>query len=321
MHNETSDVYTMNILKKKYTTIDVESNLIRVLDIHNASVQHYGEVKIHPDYLAQGVILNPEQVSSELSTLMKHLNSSRQNVLVSMNCFRLITRFVTMPLLQGGDLKEAVKWALVHDIPVPLDTINVWWNVVEKNGNEQKVLIIGVPREALAALYTTLYYAGITPRAIDIKAIALTRVVKEETAIIIDIEDETTSMIFKSGGIPVVAQTIHVKPSNAEIEDRLSLIQDELSRMVLYYNGTHPEKLIGTDTPVCLTGGLADTNVETHFIRITQHPIIRTEAGLAFPDELPPGTYMVNFGLYLREDKERRTLLYPDISRAVRFRK
>ncbi len=310
----------MNLFNNSFVTLDVESDSLRLLHIKGHSVVNYGESALTSELVEQGVIRDPKATAVVLTRLMKQLKIPGHNVLVSMSSFRTITRFITLPVLQGNKLVEAVKWTARKEMPVPLDTLLIWWQIIGTFDNELRIILLAVPREALVELYKSLYYAHINPRAIDLKEIVLSRIVSDDNAVIVAMENETVSIVVKSGGIPMVTRTIISNPETNEIEDRVSRLNDELARTIRGFNAENPQNLIDTQSCMYFVGGLFSNSVSELFKEMFGRNIRIPDFGLSCPEGFPVNKYAVNIGLYFREVKQRRSLLNPDMSRASRFK-
>ena len=105
-------------------------------------------------------------------------------------------------------MKEAVRWAARREMPVPLEEIYLSWQAIGSQDTEQWVFLLSTPRSLLDSVLETLEKASIKPRAIDLKPLALARMVNRRKAIITDLESESISIIILVEGIPEVMHTI-----------------------------------------------------------------------------------------------------------------
>ncbi|UCC16835.1 MAG: pilus assembly protein PilM, partial [Dehalococcoidales bacterium] len=269
------------------------------------------------------VIDNPQGVADIISDLFKRAKVSRQDLLVAMNNFRSVSRLITLPRLPSSTIDEAVMWAAEREMPVPLDTLYLTWQFLDKTDSEQNVFLLGVPRDSFTQLVKTLWAAGISTKSIDSKLIALSRLINAEKGIIIDLESDSISVILQVTGIPVTMQTVVVSRENTQDEDRVKRATDDLYRVIEYYNKTHPEHSLDKETGIHLTGSVVTDDIANLVRQSTGRTVIQPSIPLNVPENFSPHRYAVNAGLILRimkpQQAGQRSIINPDIRNAERF--
>ncbi len=318
----------MNIFKKSVTTLNIESDSIRLVQIKGRKVRKYAEAPVPQGLIKNTDIKDPAAVAGIIKSSFKQNKVYRRGVRVAVNSFRSVPRFITLPRLKAGKFKEAIMWAARREMPVSLDTLYVSWQVLERNDTEQRVFILGTPREVLDRLKLTLKLAGVHPKVIDSKPLAIGRLMDRNKGIGIDLENETISIILQVQNSPVVMQTVVIQPENTEIADRTKILTDDLFRILEHYNNSHPEQQINSDIPVSLTGGIVTDDVVTDVKQSTGREVNIPQPEIIMPDGMSAAKYAVNIGLYLREIKTGRRnrkkqavhQLRPDIRKAKSFK-
>ncbi|MBN2240741.1 MAG: pilus assembly protein PilM [Dehalococcoidales bacterium] len=313
----------MSIFSKSITTLNIESDSIRLLQVKGKKVKKFGEAPIPPGLIRYTMINEPETVAEIISALFKRGKVSRRNVIVSMNGFRSVARYVYLPKLGKSKMDEAVKWAAEREMPVPLDTLCIWWQVLETSGNGQMVFLIGIPRNLLNALKKTLSIAGVKPKAIDSKPIALSRLSSNDNAIIADLENETISVVIKADGVPAIMHTLLMNADTTEIEDKVKRLSDDLFRTIEYYTNANKESSAIDNVSVCVSGGMITDGIPRTIQQSIGRKISLPDPVLVTPEEFPVYRYATNIGLFLRETKHKKTkgrsILKPDIMKAKIF--
>lgn len=313
----------MNIFQKTITSLNIEADSARLLTVKGSTVIKASEVPIPEGFIKNTVIVNPQGVADIISGLFKQDKISRQDLYVAMNNFRSVFRLITLPRLSRGKIEEAVMWAAEREMPVPLETLYVTWQFMDKTDSEQNVFLLGVPRDAFTQLIKALWAAGVSTKAIDTKLIALSRLLSSENGIIIDLETDSISVILQVAGMPVAMQTALVPAENTVIEDRVKRAADDLYRVIEYHNKTHPEQPMNNDTGIHLTGSLVNEEIITLVRQSTRRMVELPNILLTVPDNFSPHRYAVNTGLVFRVMKPRqagyRSIIFPDIREAERF--
>ena len=132
-------------------------------------------------------------------------------------------------------------------MPLSMDELYLSWQTITAGGEAQQVLIVGVPRDVIDAEMQALRAAGINPRTLDLKTIALARAVNKEQALILNIEPSSFDIIIVVNGIPEVMRTIAWQQDSLTGEDRVQRLAMNLELTVGFYNSHHSD----TPLPVC----------------------------------------------------------------------
>ena len=313
----------MNIFQKTITSLNIEANSARILTIKGTTVIKASEVSIPEGFIKNTVIDNPQGVADIISDLFKQDKVSRQDLYVAMNNFRSVSRLITLPGISHSRIDEAIMWAAEREMPVPLDTIYLTWQLLDKTASGQNVFLLGVPRNTYAQFVKTLWAANVSTKAIDLKLIALSRLINSEKGIIIDLEGDSISVILQVRGIPMAMQTVLVPAGNTVVEDRVKRAADDLYRIIEYHNKTHPEEPLNRDTGILLTGSIVNDAIIELVKQNTGRTVVSPNIPLTVPDNFSPHRYAVNAGLIFRVMKLQqagyRTIINPNIRNAERF--
>ena len=314
----------MNIFQKTINSLNIEADSARLLSVKGHTVTKACEISIPEGYIRNTVIDNPQGVADIISDLFKQSKVSRQDLYVAMNNFRSVARLITLPRISHGRIDEAVMWAAEREMPVPLDTLYVTWQLLDKTASGQNVFLLGVPRDTYTQFVKSLWAAGISTKAIDSKLIALSRLINSEQGMVIDLESDSISVILQVTGIPMAMQTALVPVGNTIVEDRVKRATDDLYRVIEYHNKTHPEQPLNRDTGIHLTGSIVNDEIIDLVQRSTGRSVVLPDIPLTVPDDFLPHRYAVNAGLIFRVMKPQQTgyrsIINPDIRNAERFR-
>ena len=316
----------MSFIDNHINTLDIESNCIRVLGARGNIIRYWGKAPVPSGMIKNTYIHDPEGVAGIITGLCKEVGMPRRKVSVAVSDFRSVFRFVTLPRLKSGQVEEAVMWAAEREMPVPLDTLYVTWQVIEKTDAGQRVFILGIPRATFDQLVKTLWIAGISTRVMENKALVFGRLAGTNSAVMAHLEDETVSTVIMQNGIPSVMHTVLINPENTETGDRIQILSDDLFRTIEFYNISHPEQPVGPGVPLYLSGGIVTDGVPEKVRGKIDRPVEMPDIPLAVPAGLSAPEYAVNIGLVLRETRyqkrKQQTGVIPlrlDIGRAKRF--
>jgi hypothetical protein len=285
---------------KCYTAVNIESDSVRLLSFKGNSVRKWGEAPVPPGLMKNGVVADPDNLSSIISGLFKTIGAPKGTVLTAVSGFRSIPRFISLPKLNTSQLKEAVLWAAQREMPVPLDTVHLSWQLLDNTGAEMRIFLLGTPRNIVEPLTQAFHRADIRLQLIENKLLVLGRLVNRVPAVIMNIEKDTISTVVKTNGLPVVMRTTAMPGTDMLTEDIAQKITDELFRTVGNFNSSNHGLVIDRDVPLIITGGMADdalmellnTNPANH----AEFP----EPRFILPQGMSPARNAVNIGLCLR---------------------
>jgi len=184
------------------------------------------------------------------------------------------------------------------------------WQTVATGDDTQKVLAVGVPRDRVDNEASALKTVGISPRVMELRAIALARAVNREQAIILDIGFSSSDIVIMVDSIPQVMHTIAIHESNLTTEDWVEYFARNLEMIVDFYNSKYSDTIrLDSATPVYITGQMTDNASFMKKLRATLGYRVESLAPpLQCPESLPVSEYAVNIGLALRETTSSKDL-------------
>lgn len=310
------------MFSKRTVTLNIETDAVRFLVADGMRVGDWGSVPLDPGLVRDGLIYEPTKVSSVIDALFREKKLPKNRVIASLPSLRSLTRIFNLPKVKPALLEEAIRNEAEREMPVPLEELYLCWQLINGKGEEQRFFVLGVPHDVLDAELKALGQAGIRPVAMDLKPLALARVVDREEALILDLEPESFGIILVASGVPVAMRTLVSRGEAITLEDRIGQLASELARTVEFYNNSHPEHSIGATTPAFLTGSLAveevqkgkkrarKTNEQTGASQLVKaaidNPVETLSIPFSCPPDLPIGQYAVNIGLALRQAPSRR---------------
>ncbi|MBA7658166.1 hypothetical protein ES703_66114 [subsurface metagenome] len=162
--------------------------------------------------------------------------------------------------------------------------------------------------------------AGINPRTLDLKTIALARAVNKEQALILNIEPSSFDIIIVVNGIPEVMRTIAWQQDSLTGEDRVERLAMNLELTVGFYNSHHSDTPLDPATPFLITGQVSgDLDLMEKLQARVGYPVESLSPRLECPEHMPVSQYAVNIGLALKGTVPAKSLeqdgyLPPDIN-------
>lgn len=291
-------------------TLEISSTSIRLLDVERGRVIKWASLSLEPGMFEGEVISDPQALSVAVKQLMSSSGIKGGDVTVSVSGLYSISRMVTVPTPLGESVTpEAVLEAAGEVMPLSEDEQYVSWQTIATGEGGQQVLVLGVPRDAVDNEMQALRAAGLNPRILDLKAMALMRAVNREQALILNIESSCFDMIMVVNGMTEIMRTTAWQPGDLSVEDRAEHLAVALELTVGFYNSHHPSSPLDPATPLFVTGQMSgDVALMEKLQARVGFPIEPLAPPLEYPEHLSVSQYAVNIGLALKGTAVAKTL-------------
>ena len=266
-------------------------------------VVKWASLALDPTLFEDGVISDLPALSAAVRQLMDSSGIKAKDVIASVSGLYSVSRIVAISTPPGGGVtaREAVLEAARDIMPLSMDELYLSWQTIAAGEDAQQALVVGVPRDVIDAEMQALRIAGLNPRILDLKAIALARAVNKKQALIFNIEPSSFDIIIVVNGIPEVMRTTAWQQDGFTGEDRVEHLAMNLELTVGFYNSRHHDTPLDPATPFFITGQMSrDLDlVEKLPVRVG-YPFESLAPPLECPKHMPVSQYAVNIGLALK---------------------
>ena len=300
------------MFNKKITTLSFEGSQIRALVLRGNKVTGWQSRSVPSEQLSQGIVHQPKEAAQLLKTLLFDLKASRRNVVSAVSGSRSVHRIIRIPPIPDKLLEETVERKARQEFAIPIKDTDLSWQVISRNENHMTLYVLAVPKIIINRHVEVLKEAGIRPKVMDIKPLALSRIADRETGIIVNLEEHSMDVIIMIKHIPVLVRNIALDSGDLTGEAKTDLLSQELARTAKYYNESHKTNRLPDDTPVYVTGALfssigveskledAQSLIERLSTR-TNYPLSPPKTTLKLPEKFPLLSYATNLGLAVKK--------------------
>ena len=289
-------------MAQKSVTLYIDDTSLRLLVTSGQRVKKWADVPLEPGLVNNSVVLKPEEVATIIRQIFEANRINSKKVIFGISGLHCLSRLITLPYLPKDMLEEAVQREAKRVLPVSPDELYLSWKSLPAAEGQSQVLLVAIPHNVVDALVNTLHLAGLQPDLMDTKPMLLARLVKDMTAIIIDVQPNEFDIIIKASGIPQPVRTISFPDEKMSWQDKLSMVKNEINTTIDFYNSDDTHVTLTPALPVFASGELADSVKQIKFL---SHKLDRTVIPLTPPFENPyglnPNRYMVNMGLVLKK--------------------
>ena len=304
-------------MANKTVTLYIDDTSLRLMVIQGRQIKEWSESPLKQGLVENNVVIGEAEVAAKIKQLFAVQRIRTKRIVLGISGLRCMTRPITLPRLPKEMLDEAVRREAQRVLPVPLEELYLSWQLISGTEEQTAVFMVGIPRKTADALHRTLELAGLKPSFMEIKPVALTRAVKEATAIIVDVQATEFDIIVKTDGIPYPLRSIRFASGALSGEEKLTTIKNELNRVIAFYNTNNPlippgpavdrSKTTGLDrvakalapgVPVFACGDLSSQPEQCQSLSVeVGHPVLPLVSPLESPEGLNPGHYMTNISL------------------------
>lgn len=286
---------------KDKTTLVIDGLAIRLLVTSGSSVRKWASTPLDEGLIAEGVIQDPEKVGQAIGELFQKEGIPSSNVITCVSGAHTVHKIISLPNIRQEDLRSAVLYQARREMPVPLEELVMAWQTVSQSEQQLEVFAVGVPRDIVGVFMETLRHAGIRPKALDIKPLALARAADRPTAIICDIEPDSIDVVYLTNYAPAIIRTVYFSDVSTSLIELGSRLANELQRTLRFYNDSNRLTPISPNTSVFIAGSSGDyfSMAEALYGSI-EYSIERLNPPIDYPPDFPVEAYAANIGLAIK---------------------
>jgi hypothetical protein len=290
------------LFDKDTLALSLENDCIRAVQTRGRQLVRWGQRPLRPGWMQDGVVHEVQEVGTAIDGLVTEDQFSGKRVVVGITGLRAMSRILTMPKMQGALLAGAVLREAKREMPVPLDEIYLSWQIIRDSGSQQDVFLLAVPRELVDSTVQALRIAGLRADAMEVKSLAMARAVNQSRAVVVALEADSLETCIIVDDVPVVMRAVSPVGEGQAGLEKMGRMVEELSSTIRFYNDSHKDAALASDTPLYLTGGLvADPALRQTMEGAFPYPIVSPETSFVCPPGFPVAQYVVNLGLAMKQ--------------------
>jgi len=302
-------------MARKITTLYINDTSIRLMVTRGKRISKLADVPLDLNLADVSDKVKKAELSTKIKYLFKTNKVNAKKVIIGLSGLRCLSRPAVLPQLPKALLEEAVIREAKRVLPVPTEQLYISWQIVTAAEGKMQAFMVGIPRQIVDTLLGVLHQVGLKPQLMDIKPLALARLVQEATAILVDVQSAEFDIVIMVDGVPQPVRTVPFPEEMLSIPDKLSIVKDELKRTVEFYNSNNPEEPLQTDVTMYVSGELADEpELYESLASSLGYQVAPLSSPLKCPKQLDPSRYLVNIGLTLKELTKEAGPLLPNLN-------
>lgn len=298
-------------MAKTITTLYISDTDIRLMVSRGKRIIKAAEAPLDMNLAEVGDKVKEAEIAAKVKQLFKVNKVGEKKIVVGLSGLHCLSRPMVLPQLPRAMLDEAVIREAGRVLPVPPEQLYISWQVISVAEGKMQAFMVAIPCEDADGLLRILQRLGLKPYLMDIKPLALAKLVPEATAVVVDVQTKEFDIVIMADGIPQPVRTVSFPEAALSLEDRLPAVRDELRRTIQFYNANNPARPIQNEVTLYISGELAaNAALSESLAKALGYRVIPLPSPMKCPKHLDPARYLVNIGLALKElPREDRSLL------------
>jgi type IV pilus assembly protein PilM len=243
--------------------VDLSDISVKVIQLEKqggiVELRSFADMAIPLGCIDNGKIVDKAKVAAILKEVVKKAGPKKINtrkVICSIPESKAFLRIINIPNMEEEEIKEAIKWEMEANIPLPLDKVYFDWQVIGNDKkNKNNILTVAVAKEIVDDQMEVLKMAGLDVYGLEVESIASARSlikenekVKGDTTLIVDLGSNRTSFIMVVDGFTFFTSSISFSSEsiNDAISKRLNVNLKEAEEIKINYGIEY----LNSDNPI-----------------------------------------------------------------------
>ena len=206
-------------------TLNIEDDSVRITRVSGKRVISAVEGNLTAGWVQNGVVIDKDSVSQQIINLLTTNNIREREAIACVSGVHSIYRVVYVPKLERGLLAEAAGKEMERVSPVPLETLYTSWQDIKISGVESALCLLGLPRDNVDSVMDTLKLSGLRLKSLELKPLAIDRVVDEQTAVVVNVQVNGFDISVLDSGIPELMRSLTFAQTDMSEPDKISIDQ------------------------------------------------------------------------------------------------
>ncbi len=273
--------------------VDIGTTTIKVCSLKNNrglfTVENVILKTYDQDLLNDGHIVDIDFIANELRGVFEENKIKSRNVACALSSYSVISKKISIPLLQEEELERTINVEVENAIPFPMRDIYYSYHVMGIDAEKQNMMnvkIVAAKKEIVDAYVAAFNMADLTLHILDVDIFDISNMVeqiynpKEHSVVVVDIGASVTNIAILNGEeieftreilvggkylTSLIQKSVRIDYNEAErkklsadtnvaylFEDFIFNIASEINKTIRFYLATKPKEDIGR---IYVTGG------------------------------------------------------------------
>lgn len=233
--------------------LDLSDLSLKAVELEETGVEEkvvsFNKIKIPNGIISDGEIINKTQAASAIKKLLdasKPRKIKTKKVICSVPETKAFLRIISLPKMSAEEVKEAIRWEIEANIPLPLDQVYYDWQILDKQlakeENKISILVVAVSKKTADNILETMQLAGLEVMGLEVESVAQARSLISEkgddlTRLVIDFGDRRTGLLILINNFPCFTSSIPISCQTLTdaISKSLNLSNEESEKIKIQY--------------------------------------------------------------------------------------
>jgi Tfp pilus assembly protein PilN len=289
--------------------LNIEDDTLKLTVFKGKSVSFALEVPLAQGWVQNGVVIDRLAVGQQIIKALLENKVKDRDVVACVSATHSIYRVVYVPKLERALMAEAARKEMERVSPVPLDTLYTSWQDVKLSDVEFGLCLLGLPHDNVDSIVDTMTLAGLKLKSLELKPLAVSRVIDEATSIVVNIQANGFDITILENGIPELIRSLTFPQAIMPDPERVSMVKEELIRTVNFHNTGHTERQLGGNTPCFISG-----QMQAGMLQDAGYVLKSLPSLINYPGWVDAGRFAANTGLMLKESGGKSRLMKVEIN-------
>jgi type IV pilus assembly protein PilM len=282
---------------RRDVTLYLDDYRVRLLAVQGERVTRWAEAPLEPGWITDGIIQDQAAVAARIRDLLTETDTSPRSVICGISGRRALTRPLRLPKLPETTLTGLVVSEARRVLPVPLEELYISWQTRPAGDGKIIAFVAGIPRDIADSYISTLTQAGVQPRELQLRPLALSHLAEGDIAIIIEAQPGDFDIVVMADGIPQPVRNIPFPAEAITPAERAMLVAEDLKRTIQFYNDNNPETPLDPGLPVQINADPDGAALRRELSGLMDRPVVEINSPFEAPEEFNPSHFVTNLAM------------------------
>ncbi len=279
-------------------TLFIDDASIRLLVVRSQRIRKWAEIRLEPGLVTDGIVTDEIEVANRIRQLIKTQKVRKKKIILGYSGLHSLTRPVTLPLLPKAMQSEAVVREARRVLPIQLDQLYLSWCNLPGQKNRTHVFLATTPRKTTDSLVKTVKAAGLIVYRMAIKPLVLTKMLPDNTAILVDMQPTEFDIVIMVEGVAQPVRTVTFPNGDLSWAQKIELVANDLERTIKFYDTNNPERPLDVTAQVYVSGDfISKPDLQAGLSKKIERKVVPLTTNLKGAEQVDTGRYLANIAM------------------------
>lgn len=279
-------------------TLFIDDASIRLLVVRSQRIRKWAEIKLEPGLITDGIVTDEIEVANRIRQLVKTQKVRKNKIILGYSGLHSLTRPVTLPLLPKAMQSEAIVREARRVLPVQMDQLYLSWCSLPSQKNRIHVFLAATPRKTADSLVKTVKAAGLIVYRMALKPLALTKMLPENTAVLVDLQPTEFDIVIMVDGVAQPVRTVTFPNGNLSWAQKIELVANDLDRTIKFFDTNNPERPLDVAAQVYVSGDfISKPELPAALAKKIDRKVVPLTTNIKGAEQVDSGRYLANIAM------------------------